>query len=124
MSLQPIEEFWEQADEDLKAKALSNGAADGDDAMEEGGLALPPAEWQRKEQHVLMLARLEHETRLRKRQAADLDLLKTKKTSLQQKVLEKERKCKGIISTIQEIEAASSPLQPFSDPDHTTNMLV
>lgn len=116
VSLQPVEEFWEQADEDLKTKATSRGPSDEKETMEEGGIELPAAELQRKEQHVMMLARLEHEMRLRKRLATDLESLKRKKALVVQRVQEKEKTYKSIMTTIQEVEAASAPLEPYSKP--------
>ena len=83
---------------------------------EEGGLALTAAEVDRKQPNVLMLARLEYEMRLRKKLSSELEATRKKKLLLQQRVQEKERAYKSILSTMQEIEAAAVPLQPYTDP--------
>ena len=115
VGLQTIEVFWEQADADLKDKA--SNTSDVTDAMEEeGGLDISAADLQRKEHHILMLARLEHEMRMRRKLASDLDSLKKKRAHVQQKVQSKERTYKAILTTIQDVETAAAPLQAYVDP--------
>lgn len=85
-ALQPVEEFWQQCDADLREKAQGSN-------------------------HELMLQRLTHEMRLRRKMCKELEDLKTSKSSLLQKVSEEEKILKQLQGNLKAMDEAARPLQ-------------
>lgn len=88
IALQPVEEFWATADADLVDRAREQGS-----------------------EHQLMLQRLSHEMRLRRKMFKDLEELRGAKSALLQQVLEQERTLKQLQGNLKSLDESARPLQ-------------
>jgi THO complex subunit 5 len=83
-------EFWSSADEDLQAKAKLTG-----------------------NDHELMLQRLAHEMRLRRKMATDLEALKAAKAAKLQAIGSQEKILRQLGGSLKALEDTARPLQVF-----------
>ncbi|GAX73452.1 hypothetical protein CEUSTIGMA_g904.t1 [Chlamydomonas eustigma] len=88
IALLPESEFWSSADEDLQSKAKASG-----------------------HDHELMLQRLAHEMRLRRKTATDLEALKAAKASRLQAIGNQEKILRQLGGSLKALEDTARPLQ-------------